>query len=65
MDFATIYWYHYCEPVRWYSVTYRANHQDPGNSPILYRPAFYALQAMQKGLGPARAYLPLAVRNHQ
>jgi hypothetical protein len=65
MDFATIYWYHYCEPVRWYSITYRANHQDPGNSPILYRPAFYALQAMQKELGPARAYVPLVVRNHQ
>jgi hypothetical protein len=67
MDFATIYWYDYCEPVRWYSITYRANHQDPGNSPILYRQAFYALQAMGKEMeiGPPRAYLPLVVRNHQ
>ena len=63
MDFATVYWYHECEPVRWYSITYRQNHLDPGNSPILYRAAYYALQAMDNEPGPHRAYLPLVLRN--
>ncbi|MGB3903844.1 MAG: beta-galactosidase [Anaerolineae bacterium] len=62
MDFAAMYWYDYCHPVRWYSITYRENHLDPGNSPILYREGYYALQVMQMDLDP-RAYLPLVLRN--
>ncbi len=64
-DFATIYWYDYCEPMRWYSITYRENHQDPGNSPIVYRQAYHALRAMVLALeGGPKAYLPLVLRNH-
>jgi len=65
MDFATVYWYDYCEPARWYSVTYRMDHKDPGNSPIVYRQAYYALQGMVNALaGGPKAFLPLAVRTH-
>jgi hypothetical protein len=63
MDFATVYWYDYCEPVRWYSITYRADHKDPGHSPILYRQAYYALRDMPRELGPYKTYLPLVMRN--
>ncbi len=64
MDFATVYWYHKCEPARWYSIAYRENHKDPGNSPIVYRQAYYALTGMVLALeGGPKAYLPLAVRN--
>ncbi len=64
MDFATVYWYHNCEPARWYSIAYRENHKDPGNSPIVYRQAYYALRGMLLALeGGPKAYLPLAVRN--
>jgi hypothetical protein len=60
MDFATVYWYHYCEPARWYSVSYRKDHTDPGNSPIVYRPAYRALRSMASALaGGPKAYLPL------
>jgi hypothetical protein len=64
MDFATVYWYQYCEPARWYSVTYRQNHQDPG-SPIKYRPAYNALRGMVLALeGGPKAFVPLVMRNH-
>jgi hypothetical protein len=64
MDFATVYWYNKCEPARWYSLTYRQNHQDPGSSPIKYRPAYYALRGMARALaGGPKVFLPLAVRN--
>ncbi|MBI2845909.1 MAG: carboxypeptidase regulatory-like domain-containing protein [Chloroflexi bacterium] len=46
LDFATVYWYDYCQPLRWYSVTYRDNPQDPANNPIKYRLAYNALQNM-------------------
>jgi len=66
MDFATVYWYDYCEPVRWYSVAYRVNHLDPGNSPIVYRQAYYALQGMVNALaGGPKAFVPLVVHNHE
>jgi hypothetical protein len=49
LDLATVYWYdELCDPMRWYSITYRVNPQDPGNSPILRRQAFSALQDMAK-----------------
>ena len=66
MDFGTVYWYHYCEPARWYSLAYRKNHLDPGNSPIVYRQGFYALQGMADALasGP-KAYLPLTTQDRQ
>jgi PKD repeat protein len=49
LDFATVYWYpNLCDPMRWYSITYRENPQDPGNSPILPRQAFYSLGDMPK-----------------
>jgi len=63
MDFAAMYWYDYCHPVRWYSISYRENHLDPGNSPIVYREGYYALRIMQMDLDP-RTYLPLVVGNH-
>jgi hypothetical protein len=61
MDFATVPWYNRCEPMRWYSVTYRI--LDPYDNQIFYRQAYYALRDMQKGVGPYRAYLPLALRD--
>jgi hypothetical protein len=48
LDFATVYWYERCDPVRWYSITYRENPADPGNSPILARPAYHSLRKMPK-----------------
>jgi hypothetical protein len=64
MDFATVYWYDYCEPARWYSVAYRVNHLDPGNSPIVYRKAYYTLQGMASALaGGPKAFMPLAIAN--
>lgn len=48
LDFATVYWYNWCDTMRWYSITYRENPQDPGNSPILPRQAFFALRDMAK-----------------
>ena len=63
MDFATVYWYHKCEPARWYSVTYRPNHQDPLNSPIRYRESYRALRGMARAMaGGPKAYLPLTLR---
>jgi len=47
LDFATVYWYQECDPMRWYSITYRQNPYD-GGSPILKRPAFYSLRDMPK-----------------
>jgi hypothetical protein len=51
LDFGTMYWYETCDPMRWYSITYRENHKDPGNSPIQARQAFYALRDMPKKSG--------------
>jgi hypothetical protein len=48
MDFATVSWYAECDTMRWYSVTYRENPQDPGNSPILPRQAFFSLRDLPK-----------------
>jgi len=48
LDFATVYWYAECDPMRWYSITYRENPYDPGNSPIRPRQAFYSLRDMPK-----------------
>jgi hypothetical protein len=48
LDFGTTYWYAWCDPVRWYSITYRADPKDPGNSPILYRQAFFSLRDLVK-----------------
>jgi len=47
LDFATVYWYQECDPMRWYSITYRHNPND-GASPILKRPAYYSLRDMPK-----------------
>ena len=64
MDFATVYWYHRCEPARWYSVAYRQNHTDPLNSPIVYRPAYFSLRGMASALaGRPKAFVPLGLRN--
>jgi hypothetical protein len=64
MDFATVYWYHRCEPARWYSVTYRQNHQDPLHSPIRYRESYYTLRGMARALaGGPKAFVPLYMRN--
>jgi hypothetical protein len=66
MDFATVYWYDYCEPARWYSVAFRGDHTDPGHSPIVYRQAYYALRTMVYALaGGPKAFVPLAARNWQ
>jgi PKD repeat protein len=46
LDFATVPWYHYCEQMRWHSITYRENPQS--NDPIQFRQAFYSLQSMPK-----------------
>ncbi len=49
LDFATCYWYaDMCDPMRWYSITYRENPFDPGNSPIQPRQAFFVLRDMPK-----------------
>jgi PKD repeat protein len=48
LDFATVLWYAECDPMRWYSITYRENPYDPGNSPVLARPAFHTLREMPK-----------------
>jgi PKD repeat protein len=48
LDFGTCYWYERCDPMRWYSITYRENPYDPGNSPILPRQAFYSLRDLPK-----------------
>ncbi len=46
LDHATVDWYAECDPVRWYSITYRQNPQAPG--PILPRQAFSRLRDMFK-----------------
>lgn len=48
LDFGTVAWYAECDPVRWYSITYRENPYDPGHSPILPRQAFDSLQNIPK-----------------
>lgn len=48
LDFGTVYWLAECDPMRWYSITYREDPQDPDNSPILSRQAFYNLRDMPK-----------------
>ncbi len=46
LDFATVYWYADCDPMRWFSIVYR---QDPqAGGPILTRQAFSALRDMPK-----------------
>jgi hypothetical protein len=63
MDFATVNWYDYCEPARWYSVAYRKDHTDPGNSPIVFRKAYYTLEGMASALaGGPKGYFPLAAQ---
>jgi len=48
LDFATVTWYELCDTMRWYSITYREDPSDPGNSPILLRQAFFTLRDMPK-----------------
>jgi PKD repeat protein len=49
LDFATVDWYDDpCDPMRWYSITYRQDPDDPGHSPILPRQAFYSLRDAPK-----------------
>ncbi len=48
LDFGAVFWYDRCDPVRWYSVKYREDPCDPGNSPVLKRSAFEALRDMPK-----------------
>jgi hypothetical protein len=45
LDFGTVGWYAHCDPMRWYSVTYR---EIPPVGPILSRQAFYSLRDMSK-----------------
>ena len=45
LDFATVPWYDYCQPMRWYSVVYR---DTPGVDPLKYWEAYYALRDMPK-----------------
>lgn len=47
LDIATVSWYAGCDPMRWYSITYHNHPQDPGNSPILYRQAFFCPRDLQ------------------
>ncbi len=46
LDHATVDWYAGCDPVRWYSITYREDPQAPG--PIRPRLAFFRLRDMPK-----------------
>lgn len=56
LDFATVPWYDYCQPMRFYSVVYR---DIPGVDPLRYRQAYTALQDMVKPTsGPYKGYLP-------
>ena len=48
LDFGTVFWYARCDPVRWYSITYRENPHDPGHNPVLPRGAFHSLRDMAK-----------------
>jgi hypothetical protein len=48
LDFGTVTWYLECDPMRWYSISYRESPQDPGNSPILPRLAFFSLRDLSK-----------------
>lgn len=60
LDFATVPWYDYCQPMRWYSVVYR---DTPGVGDYEYRPAYYALRDMVKPTsGPYKGYLPLVYK---
>jgi PKD repeat protein len=45
LDFATVFYYHVCEQMRYYSLIYR---QDPTGGPILARQAFGSLRDMPK-----------------
>jgi len=57
LDFATVPWYDYCQPMRWYSVVYR---DTLGLGELKYRPAYYALRDMVKPTsGPYKGYFPL------
>lgn len=47
LDIATVSWYADCDPMRWYSINYHNHPQDPGNSPILYRQAFFCVRNLQ------------------
>jgi len=47
LDFGVAPWYAYCDPVRWYSLTYREDPEQQ-DAPILQRPAVAALAAMPK-----------------
>jgi PKD repeat protein len=47
LDFATVPWYAECDPMCWYSITYRDDPHVIG-SPILKRQAFYGLRDMPK-----------------
>jgi hypothetical protein len=48
LDFGTVDWYHNCDPMRWYSITYRQNPGEWWNSPVLPRQAFRKLRDMAK-----------------
>ncbi|MFQ6000961.1 MAG: carboxypeptidase regulatory-like domain-containing protein, partial [Anaerolineae bacterium] len=45
LDFATVGWYDYCQPMRFYSLVYR---DTPGQGSLNYRQAYYALRDMEK-----------------
>lgn len=56
LDFATVPWYDYCQPMRFYSVVYR---DTPGVGSFNYRQGYYALRDMDKPTsGPYRRYFP-------
>ena len=48
LDCGSVYWYAACDPVRWYSITYRENPYDPAHSPLLPRQAFGRLRELAK-----------------
>ncbi len=46
LDFGAVPWYQYCDPMRWYSLIYRAD--SPEGGPVLRRVGVEALKAMPK-----------------
>lgn len=48
LDCGSVYWYAECDPVRWYSITYREHPHNPAHSPLLPRQAFDRLSELVK-----------------
>jgi hypothetical protein len=48
LDFGTVNWYEYCDPVRWYSLLSRENPMSDPTAAIASRAGFETLRAMPK-----------------